>query len=59
MGFWIEQGLSGFRVDLVPFLLEPTGLPEGAIVDPNELLRDLRAVAHDITQALGARSRGA
>ena len=43
MGFWIEQGLSGFRVDAVPFLLEPTGLPEGAIVDPHELLRDLRA----------------
>jgi maltose alpha-D-glucosyltransferase/alpha-amylase len=43
MGFWIEQGLSGFRVDAVPFLLEPTGLPRGAIVDPHKLLRDLRA----------------
>jgi trehalose synthase len=42
MGFWLAQGLSGFRVDAVPFLLEPTGLPEGAIVDPHELLRDLR-----------------
>jgi trehalose synthase len=43
MGFWLQQGLSGFRVDAVPFLIEPTGLPEGAIVDPHELLRDLRA----------------
>jgi maltose alpha-D-glucosyltransferase/alpha-amylase len=43
MGFWLEQGLSGFRVDAVPFLIEPTGLPEDAIVDPHELLRDLRA----------------
>jgi trehalose synthase len=43
MGFWLDQGLSGFRVDAVPFLIEPTGLPEGAIVDPHELLRDLRA----------------
>jgi maltose alpha-D-glucosyltransferase/alpha-amylase len=43
MGFWLEQGLSGFRVDAVPFLIEPTGLPEGAIVDPHELLRDLRS----------------
>ena len=43
MGFWLEQGLSGFRVDAVPFLIEPTGLPEGAIVDPHKLLRDLRA----------------
>ncbi|HYM57539.1 MAG TPA: alpha-amylase family protein [Solirubrobacteraceae bacterium] len=42
-GFWLEQGLSGFRVDAVPFLIEPVGLPEGSIVDPHELLRDLRA----------------
>ena len=43
MAFWIEQGLSGFRIDAVPFLLEPMGMPEGALVDPHELLRDLRA----------------
>jgi trehalose synthase len=43
MGFWVEQGLSGFRVDAVPFLIEPVGLPEGAIHDPHKLLRDLRA----------------
>jgi trehalose synthase len=43
LGYWLEQGLAGFRVDAVPFLLEPTGLPEGAIVDPHELLRDLRS----------------
>jgi trehalose synthase len=42
VGYWLEQGLAGFRVDAVPFLLEPTGLPDGAIVDPHELLRDLR-----------------
>ena len=42
-GFWLQQGLAGFRVDAVPFLLEPVGLPEGAIADPHELLRDLRA----------------
>jgi trehalose synthase len=42
-GFWLQQGLAGFRVDAVPFLLEPAGLPEGAIEDPHELLRDLRA----------------
>jgi len=43
IGYWLEQGLSGFRVDAVPFLLEPVGLPEDAIADPHELLRDLRA----------------
>jgi trehalose synthase len=41
-GYWLDQGLAGFRVDAVPFLLEPTGMPEGAVVDPHELLRDLR-----------------
>ena len=42
-GFWLEQGLSGFRLDAVPFLIEPMGMPEGAIPDPHELLRDVRA----------------
>jgi trehalose synthase len=37
MGFWLEQGLSGFRVDAVPFLIE------GALDDPHQVLRDLRA----------------
>ena len=30
-GFWLEQGLSGFRLDAVPFLVEPMGMPKGAI----------------------------
>jgi maltose alpha-D-glucosyltransferase/alpha-amylase len=42
-GFWLQLGLAGFRLDAVPFLLEPAGLPEGAIQDPHELMRDLRA----------------
>jgi maltose alpha-D-glucosyltransferase/alpha-amylase len=42
MGYWLEQGLAGFRIDAVPFLIEPTGLPEGAVVDPHKLVRDLR-----------------
>jgi trehalose synthase len=42
-GFWLQLGLAGFRVDAVPFLIEPKGLPEGAVEDPHELLRDLRA----------------
>ena len=41
-GYWLEQGISGFRVDAVPFLIEPVGLPKGAVADPHELLRDLR-----------------
>ena len=41
MGFWLELGVSGFRVDAVPFLIEriDTDQPES---DPHEVLRDLR-----------------
>jgi len=40
VGFWLELGISGFRVDAVPFLIEP---PDGVdIGDPHEFLRDLR-----------------
>ncbi|GAA1061138.1 alpha-amylase family protein [Agromyces bracchium] len=40
VGFWLQLGFSGFRVDAVPFLIEP---PEGEDVgDPHELMRDLR-----------------
>jgi trehalose synthase len=42
VGYWLEQGLAGFRVDAVPFLIEPTGTPPDAIHDPHKLLRDLR-----------------
>jgi trehalose synthase len=42
VGYWLEQRLAGFRVDAVPFMLEPMGLPEDAFVDPHELVRDLR-----------------
>ncbi|HEU5470971.1 MAG TPA: alpha-amylase family protein [Actinophytocola sp.] len=44
MGFWLELGLSGFRVDAVPFLLETKGNPGGArLPDPHDYLTDLRA----------------
>ncbi|GAA3090013.1 alpha-amylase family protein [Streptosporangium carneum] len=37
LGFWMELGLSGFRVDAVPFLIEGIG------GDPHAFLADLRA----------------
>ncbi|MCZ2812767.1 MULTISPECIES: alpha-amylase family protein [unclassified Modestobacter] len=46
MGFWLELGLSGFRVDAVPFLLETDGVDEDDAAhfpDPHEYLRALRA----------------
>jgi glycosidase len=40
IGYWLQLGVAGFRVDAVPFFLE---MPPGAqIPDPQELLRDFR-----------------
>jgi len=40
VGFWLQLGVSGFRVDAVPFLLE---VPEGAeMANPHDFLRDIR-----------------
>jgi hypothetical protein len=47
LGFWMELGLSGFRVDAVPFLLETEGTADPtALSDPHDFLRDLRAFMH-------------
>ena len=43
IGFWLELGLSGFRVDAVPFLIEQKGHAGPAVEDPHDYLRDLRA----------------
>ncbi|MBA2280604.1 MAG: alpha-amylase family protein [Acidimicrobiia bacterium] len=46
MGFWLQLGVSGFRVDAVPFLLEHQGIPnlgEEAGRDPHRYLKELRA----------------
>jgi hypothetical protein len=44
MGFWMQLGLSGFRVDAVPFLLETAGQDDAAeLPDPHGYLADLRA----------------
>ena len=40
IGFWLQLGICGFRVDAVPYFLE---MPEASPVhDPHQLLRDLR-----------------
>jgi trehalose synthase len=46
MAFWLQLGVSGFRVDAVPFLLETAGNPAAEqhdFPDPHEYLRSLRA----------------
>jgi trehalose synthase len=45
-GFWLELGLSGFRMDAVPFLLETEGTDKAEasrLPDPHIFLRELRA----------------
>ncbi len=43
MGFWLELGLSGFRVDAVPFLIEQRDPDGPQVKDPHDYLRDIRA----------------
>ncbi|MET0976650.1 MAG: alpha-amylase family protein [Leifsonia sp.] len=45
MGFWLELGVSGFRVDAVPFLIDEGGVqrPDGALENPLDFLKSLRA----------------
>jgi trehalose synthase len=43
IGYWLAQGLSGFRIDAVPFLIETHGLSPMGGRDPHELLREMRA----------------
>ncbi len=42
VGFWLQLGLSGFRVDAVPFLLEQMSTVDTGFA-PHRWLRDLRA----------------
>ncbi len=45
IGFWVQLGVSGFRVDAVPFFIEHMGtdIPKEAASDPHDYLRELRS----------------
>jgi trehalose synthase len=43
VGFWLQVGVSGFRVDAVPFLIELDGIAGSPSVDPHRYLKDLRS----------------
>ena len=45
IGFWLELGLSGFRIDAVPFLIEQEGQANPATSDPHDYLRDISEFA--------------
>jgi maltose alpha-D-glucosyltransferase/alpha-amylase len=42
MGFWIELGMSGFRVDAAPYLIGPTGVADKMPQDPHSVLEEMR-----------------
>jgi maltose alpha-D-glucosyltransferase / alpha-amylase len=42
VGFWLELGMSGFRLDAAPFLIEDATLEHPGVSDPHSYLRDLR-----------------
>jgi maltose alpha-D-glucosyltransferase / alpha-amylase len=43
MGFWLELGISGFRVDAVPFLIDMEGAQVHPDEDPYQYLTDMRS----------------
>jgi maltose alpha-D-glucosyltransferase / alpha-amylase len=43
IGYWLELGMSGFRVDAAPFVIELAGTEAERGQDPHAFLRDLRA----------------
>jgi trehalose synthase len=46
MGYWLQLGVSGFRVDAVPFVIETTGVDAEELArfhDPHAYLRELRS----------------
>ena len=45
IGFWLELGLSGFRIDAVPFLIEQADPDNPAVRNPHDYLHDLHDFA--------------
>jgi maltose alpha-D-glucosyltransferase/alpha-amylase len=41
-GFWLQLGVTGFRIDALPFLIELKNLPSEGQADPHDYLRELR-----------------
>jgi maltose alpha-D-glucosyltransferase / alpha-amylase len=42
MGFWLELGVSGFRMDAAPFVIELVGVTDHGVKDPHAYLREFR-----------------
>ena len=44
-GFWLQLGVSGFRMDAVPFMVETVGTDEAGSDEPRRWLHELREFA--------------
>ncbi len=42
MGFWLELGVSGFRIDAAPFLIEEVSIDDANSVDLKHFLERMR-----------------
>lgn len=42
MGFWLQMGVSGFRLDAAPFVIELKGIENKEGLDPYQYLREFR-----------------
>ncbi|MBD1807494.1 alpha-glucosidase C-terminal domain-containing protein [Microcoleus sp. FACHB-SPT15] len=42
MGFWLELGVSGFRIDAAPYLIEPLGIEDAEHGELHNLLSQMR-----------------
>jgi maltose alpha-D-glucosyltransferase / alpha-amylase len=42
LGFWLELGVSGFRIDAAPFLIEPLGIEDAKLEELRSLLPEMR-----------------
>lgn len=42
MGFWLELGVSGFRIDAAPYLIEPLGMENAKGEELHNLLSEMR-----------------
>ena len=45
VGFWLQLGVSGFRMDAVPFMVETVGTDEAGSDEPRRWLHELREFA--------------
>jgi maltose alpha-D-glucosyltransferase / alpha-amylase len=42
IGFWLQLGVSGFRVDAAPFLIELKGIDSADVTEPFQYIREFR-----------------